>query len=752
MPKLLIVESPAKIKTIGKFLGKEFKIMSTFGHVKDLPSKKIGVEITKDEKINLEYVPLDGKAETISSICKQASRCDEIFLASDPDREGEIISWHIGEEIAKVLKKDAKMHRIVFNEITKPAIETAITVKRKVDRDKVHAQQARRVLDRWVGYQVSPILWKKITKGLSAGRVQSVALMLVCEREQAIEAFKPEEYWSSHAHFGYDKELFEAELSKINGKKAKIGDKKAADAILKAMDKESYAISDLIEKKRLKKPLAPFMTSTLQQDAFNKLGFSVDRTMSVAQKLYEGVPLADKSNPEALITYMRTDSVRLSDTALKAGRSFIKDEYGANYLPAKANTYEKKGGNAQDAHEAVRPIDVKHTPDKVAPFLKPEQAKLYALIWKRFVGSQMVPAEYFQRTVTIEAGDYQFRATGSSLMFDGFLKVYAIEDEDEKKSVKIPKDIAKGQALNLSKKEGKQHFTKPPARFSQATLVKEMKELDIGRPSTYAATLSTLVKRQYVEVENKRFIPSELGRSVNGLLTKNLPDIINVNFTAQMEQALDKVAGGDVKRDELLLKFYKKFSVDVEKFGGADAKKQAEPTNVKCPDCKKEMLNIRFGKGGQFLGCNGYPECSFTSNFERDEDGNVKLVKTEKPKVVETDLDCPKCGSKLVERVGRYGPFIACPGYPKCKHIHQETLKMPCPKCGGPIGKRAWRGGEFWGCTAYPKCKFAIFSKVIEKPCTKCKKTQYVMLSEKKDGGQIHTCPDKEGCGHKHEV
>jgi DNA topoisomerase-1 len=449
---------------------------------------------------------------------------------------------------------------------------------------------------------------------------------------------------------------------------------------------------------------------------------------------------------------MRTDSVRLSDTALKAGRAFIKSEYGAEYLPAKANVYEKKGSAAQDAHEAIRPIDVSNTPEKVSPFLKPEQAKLYALIWKRFVASQMNPAEFFQRTVTIESGDYQLRATGSSLMFDGFLKVYKVEDEDEKKSVKIPKDITKDAPLDLKKKEGKQHFTKPPARYSQATLVKEMKELDIGRPSTYSATLATLVKRKYVEIENKRFIPSELGRSVNGLLTKNLPDIINVNFTAQMEQALDKVAAGDVKRDELLLKFYKKFSVDVEKFGGADVKKQAEPTNVKCPECKKEMLNIRFGRGGQFLGCNGYPDCTFTSNFERDEDGNIKLVKAEKQKAVETDLDCPKCGKKLVERVGRYGKFIACPGYPECKHIHQETMKMPCPQCGSKVGKRAWRGGEFWGCTSYPKCKFSIFSKVIEKPCTKCKKTKYVLLTEKKDGTKVHTCPEKEACGYKKEI
>lgn len=749
MPKLLIVESPAKIKTIGKFLGSGFKIMSTFGHVKDLPSRKIGVTITEDKNIELEYVPLDDKADTIAQICKQASRCDEVFLASDPDREGEIISWHIGQEIAKVLKKDGAIHRITFNEITKPAVEKAITDKRRVDRHKVHAQQARRVLDRWVGYEVSPILWKKITKGLSAGRVQSVALMLVCIREEEIEKFKPEEYWSIHGQFAVDGQGFDAELSKIKGKKAKIGDKKKADEILAEIKKLSFEILKVTDKKRLKNPVAPFMTSSLQQDAYNKLGFSVDRTMSVAQKLYEGVPLGDANSPEALITYMRTDSLRLSDTMIKDTRAFIKNEYGDKYLPSKAKQYGKKGA-AQDAHEAIRPINVTRTPAQVKPFLKPEQAKLYELIWKRSVACQMQPAEYFQRTVQIEGGDFEFRATGSTLMFDGFLKVYSVEDDDEKKAVKIPKEVADGKPVDLKKSDGKQHFTKPPARYTQATLVKELEKKDIGRPSTYAATLSTIQKRKYVTVDNKRFFPSELGRSVNALLVENLPDIINVDFTATMEKALDRIAEGEIGRDDVLLRFYEKFSEDIKKFGGAEVKREAKKTDIQCPECKKYLF-IRFGKAGEFLGCEGFPECKFTSNFKRNEDGKLELVEAEEPVNEVVDIKCEKCGKEMIRRMGRFGPFIACSGYPECKHIHQAKLKMPCPKCKKPIGKRSWRGGTFWGCTGYPKCKFAIFGDVVEKKCPKCKKEPYLLVVKKKDKPELNNCPNKD-CGYSKEV
>ncbi|MDQ5940598.1 MAG: topoisomerase [Candidatus Dependentiae bacterium] len=746
MPKLLIVESPAKIKTIGKFLGKEFKIMSTFGHVKDLPPHKLGVTITADNQIDLEYVPLDDKADTISQICKQARTCDEVFLASDPDREGEIISWHIGQEIEKVLKKGL-IHRITFNEITKPAVEKAIADKRSIDENKVHAQQARRVLDRWVGYEVSPILWKKITKGLSAGRVQSVGLMLVCLREDEIVAFKVEEYWSIHGIFVIDGETFEAELARIKGKKPDVTTKEGADAIIAKLKGAPYTISKVTDKKRLKQPAPPFMTSSLQQDAFNKLGFSVDRTMQIAQKLYEGLPLRDKDNPEALITYMRTDSLRISETAMVDVRDYIKNTFGSKYLPTKERQFEAKGAS-QDAHEAIRPIDVSHTPDKVGPYLSAEQAKLYELIWKRFVASQMEAAEFFQRTVQIEGGDYEFRTTGSTLMFDGFLNVYLAEEDEEEKSATIPKSVADGKAVDLNKGEGKQHFTKPPARYTQATLVKELKEKDIGRPSTYAAILSTLIKRNYVTVDNKRFSPSELGRSVNKLLTHHLPDIINVDFTANMEQSLDKIAEGSIERDKVLLEFYKKFSKDLEAFGGAPGKKEAQKTELTCPEsgCGK-ALYIRFGRSGEFVGCEGFPDCTFTSNYTRDEQGNIMLTANEPVQPETTGLKCPKCSKDMVKRIGKYGPFISCSGYPACKHIHQETLKMACPKCGGQIAKRAWRGGSFWGCTGYPNCKFAVFNDVKEIPCSKCGTQPYMIVNKGKDGVETLSCPDKE-CGN----
>ncbi|MDQ5890877.1 MAG: topoisomerase [Candidatus Dependentiae bacterium] len=718
--------------------------MSTFGHVKDLPPHKIGVTITTDNHIDLEYVPLADKADTIAQICKQARQCDEVFLASDPDREGEIISWHIGQEIAKVLK-NGQIHRITFNEITKTAVEQAIADKRSVDENKVHAQQARRVLDRWVGYEVSPILWKKITKGLSAGRVQSVGLMLVCIREDEITSFKVEEYWSIHGIFTIDGETFEAELARVKGKKPTLETKEVVDAIIAQLKNTAYAISKVTDKKRLKQPAPPFMTSSLQQDAFNKLGFSVDRTMQIAQKLYEGLPLRDKDNPEALITYMRTDSLRISDTAMTDVRDYIKTTFGSKYLPSKSRQFEAKGAS-QDAHEAVRPIDVKHTPEKVGPYLSTEQAKLYELIWKRFVASQMEAAEYFQRTVQIEGGDYEFRTTGSTLMFDGFLNVYLAEEDEEEKSATIPKSVADGKAVDLAKGEGKQHFTKPPARYTQATLVKELKEKDIGRPSTYAAILSTLQKRNYVTVDNKRFAPSELGRSVNKLLTEHLPDIINVDFTATMEQSLDKIAEGTVDRDSVLLAFYAKFSKDLEAFGGAPGKKEAQKTDLVCPECGKSLY-IRFGRGGEFVGCEGFPDCTFTSNYTRDEQGTIMLTANEPNQPETTGLKCPKCSKEMVKRIGKFGPFISCSGYPACKHIHQETLKMPCPNCGKAIGKRAWRGGTFWGCTGYPTCKFAVFNDVQETPCPKCNSQPYLVINKGRDGSTTLSCPSKE-CGY----
>ena len=743
MKKLIIVESPAKIKTISKILGGNFTIMSTLGHIMDLPPKKIGVSIEPDG-IEIEYVPIKDKEKTIAEICKAAQKVETILIGSDPDREGEIIAWHIGNEIKKVVKKNKPIYRITYNEITAPAINEAIAHPGQIDIDKVNAQQARRVLDRWVGYEVSPILWKKISPGLSAGRVQSVALRLIVDRETAIRNFKPEEYWTIDGIFKHKKESLVAALSYIGKKKLNLKDKKSTDKVVAALKQESYTVQSVEDKQRNKNPLAPFMTSTLQQAAYNRLGFSVKKTMQIAQKLYEGVPI--KGSPVALITYMRTDSLRVSDTAIKNVRGYINKIFSKEYLPSSSNFYGKKGkGKAQDAHEAVRPVDVNNTPQSIKGNLSSDEAKLYTLIWQRFVASQMKPALYAQRVVTIKGGDYIFKATGSTLIFDGFLKVYGI-DEDDKDKVKIPADIAAKNQVTLTKVDPKQHFTQPPPRYTEASLVKEMEKEGIGRPSTYATILNTIRARDYTKLdEKKRFVPTELGAAVTDLLVDNLPHIMNPKFTAHMEEDLDKIAQGDLERDKLLRQFYKEFQQDLKKFKGNKGNQRAAiPTDLKCPKCKKEKLNIRFGKTGEFLGCPAFPECDFTSNFERTESGEIKIVKTEPPKLLKEK--CPKCNSPLRTLQGRFGPFTACSGYPKCKYIKQEIAGFPCPKDKGDVVRRVWRGGKFWGCSNYPKCKFAIFDEIEEKKCPKCK-LPFLIKKTNKDGSITLRCSNKE-CGY----
>jgi len=747
MKKLLIVESPAKIKTISKFLGKDFRIMSTVGHIKDLPQKKLGVEI-EDSTLKIDYVVIDNKEKVIAEICKAAQGSDIIYLAPDPDREGEIIAWHIGQDIEKVAKKNAQIKRITFNEITKSAIEDAIAHPGKIDMQKVAAQQARRVLDRWVGYEVSPVLWKKITSGLSAGRVQSVALRLICDREQAIRDFKPEEYWTIDGVFGHHKDTITAALTHIGTKKAEIKNEKDAQKISKEIQKTSFSINKITDKNRKKNPSAPFMTSTLQQASYNNLGFSVKKTMQVAQKLYEGMPLQDESTPVALITYMRTDSLRLSDTALKQVRDFISKNLSKEYLPSTVNIYERKSkAKAQEAHEAIRPIDVNITPKMARQYLPADSAKLYELIWKRFVASQMKPAEYAQRQVEIKGGKYIFKVTGSTLIFDGFLKVYTEkEDEEKEQKVTLPADIKEKNPVDLKKVDPKQHFTQPPPRYTEASLVKELEKEGIGRPSTYATILNTIRARSYTTLDQrKRFVPTELGMQVVKILVDNLPRIMDVKFTALMEEDLDKIENGDLRRDELLLEFYKTFKQELDEFIGTDGKKKiAEPTDITCPECKEHKLAIRFGKSGEFLGCLGYPECSFTSNFKRDEQGKIELVQPEKPKLLEEK--CPQCGKPLRELIGKYGPFIACSGYPECKYIKRTTAWFPCPQCGGEIIERVWKGGKFWGCSNYPKCKFAIFDQIENKKCPKCK-APFLVKKFDKEGNVTLYCFDKT-CGY----
>lgn len=745
MKKLIIVESPAKIKTIKKFLGPDFIIMSTMGHIKDLPSKKVGV--TMDERqISLDYEVLEGKEKTVADICKEGRKASEIFLAPDPDREGEIIAFHAKQELDKVISAKTHVFRITFNEITKQAIIQALEHPTQIDDQKVAAQQARRVLDRWVGYEVSPILWKKIKPGLSAGRVQSVALRLICDREREIRAFVPEEYWSIAGHFMAHGIQFIAMLTNVGAKKAEIKNAEEARKVLTGLKGERYTVDSVVDKQRNKNPYPPFMTSTLQQAAYNRLGFAVKKTMTIAQQLYEGVSLDDDQTPVALITYMRTDSLRTADTAIKQVRSYVQKNFSSEYLPSKAQMYAKKG-KAQDAHEAIRPVDVSVTPEYVARFVSADQAKLYELIWRRFVSSQMTPAEYAQRQVIIKGGKYVFKATGSTLLFDGFLSVYQAEDEkadDEEKTI-LPKELSKDSLLKTEKFAEKQHFTQAPPRYNEGSLVKELEKEGIGRPSTYAAILNTICARAYTTLEKKRFIPTELGMAVTELLVANLPKIMDVKFTAHMEEDLDKIASGDLGRDTLLREFYKTFEPDLEKFLGETKRvKKVVETDVLCLQCKKEKLVIRFAKSGEFLGCKGYPECTFSSNFTRDENGNIVLSEQKQIELLEEK--CPLCGKQLRKIQGKSGPFVGCSGYPECKYIKTVKASFKCPLCHtGDVIQRAWKRGKFWGCSNYPECKFAIFSEIIEQPCPQCH-WPFLMVKKGKEE-TIISCANKE-CGY----
>lgn len=739
MKKLLIVESPAKIKTISKFLGKDFKIMSTMGHVKDLPKRELGVTMS-DGSIDLEYVVLEKKDKMLADLCKEASRSDEIYLAPDPDREGEIIAWHVAQDMLKVVKDPSIIHRITFNEITQPAIEDALAHPSTIDLNMVAAQQARRILDRWVGYEVSPVLWKKIKRGLSAGRVQSVALRLICDREDAIKNFKPEEYWDIEGFFGFDGTVFSATLALINGKKAEFSEKQKVDPIVADLPKQSYAVTSIKDSKRIKNPAAPFMTSTLQQAAFNQLGFSVQKTMNVAQKLYEGVPLKDPNSPVALITYMRTDSLRISDTALKQAREFISKHFDADYLPSKSPIYSKE--KAQDAHEAVRPVNVAITPEMIKPYVEPDFAKLYEIIWRRFVASQMKPALYAQRQVAIDGGPYTFKVTGSTLLFDGFLKVYGVDDEEKSDTKVLPAALVEKLALSLNKIDPKQHFTQPPPRYTEASLVKEMEKAGIGRPSTYATILKTIQAREYTTLDNKkRFTPTELGSVVTKLLGENLPRIMDISFTAHMEEDLDKIAQGSLERDKLLREFYKEFSKEVKNFAGEQVERPVEITDITCPLCKKNKLMVRWGKAGAFLGCAGFPDCTFSSNFKRTPEGVIELLERQEPQML--DEKCPQCGKPLQKRIGRFGPFISCSGYPECKYIKQEKSSFDCPGCGkGKMVRRMWKGKVFWSCERYPECTYTIPGEIEETPCPKCNRP-YQLKRIMPDGTTMLVCHDR---------
>jgi DNA topoisomerase-1 len=748
MKSLVIVESPAKARTIGKYLGKNYTVKASVGHIMDLPKSKLGVDIEKD--FEPKYIVIKGKAPVVKELKAAAKKADRILIATDPDREGEAIAFHIAETISGSVK-DAEIYRVLFNEITKKAILLAIEHPGKIDSNKVDAQQARRILDRLVGYQISPILWKKVRRGLSAGRVQSVALRLICEREVEIKAFVPEEFWSLTALLeGKLPPQFEAKLIKKDEDKLRVKNNDEVKSIIADLQGKAYVVSKVDKKERRRNPVPPFTTSKLQQEGGRKLGFTAKRTMGIAQSLYEGVDVGNEG-AVGLITYMRTDSTRVSKEAQDEAREFIASKYGKDYLPEKPPVYAS-AKSAQEAHEAIRPTSVLREPDAIKQYLEPDQYKLYKLIWNRFVASQMNPAIIDQTSVDIKAGGYTFRATGSVVKFPGFMAVYMEEkaedqapSEEEGDEAVLP-PLIEGEILTLIKLDPKQHFTQPPPRFSEALLVKTLEEKGIGRPSTYAAIISTIQDRDYVNKVENKFRPTELGVLVSDLLVSHFPVIMDVAFTANMEEELDKIEDGQMRWVEAVKDFYKPFSESLEKAQAEmkDFKAELTPTDITCEKCGKPMV-IKWGRNGQFLACSGYPDCKNTKPFVRTENGVVEAAPEET-----TDETCPKCGSGMIVKRGRFGKFLACSRYPECNHTQGMSTGVTCPEDGGKIVERRSRFGKvFYSCANYPACKFAIWYKPIQRACPQCGAPFLAEKYSKKTGPYI-ACLKKE-CGYKEE-
>lgn len=729
---LIIVESPAKVKTIRKFLGPEYMVEASVGHVRDLPSSSLGVDEDKGFAPHYQIIP--GKEKVVSELKAAAEKADTVYLAPDPDREGEAIAWHV-EELLRDKAKDIK--RIQFNEITKRAVLEALKHPRDVDRDLVHAQQARRILDRLVGYKISPLLWRTVKRGISAGRVQSVALRLIVDREGEREAFVPEEYWVFRALVqGSIGEEFRLNLVKHRGKKVAIGSLAEARALEEEVQGKPFDVTKVDSKLRERQPQPPFTTSTLQQAANQRLGYGAKRTMGIAQRLYEGIEMGD-GNVTALITYMRTDSVRISDEAQAAAATYIREQFGDKYLPGEERVYKAKA-SAQDAHEAIRPVDVSLVPDMVRPSLTAEQYNLYKLIWCRFVASQMAQAVYRDTTITAECGETQWQTKGQCQVFDGWQKVLPGEKDN------LLPELEAGESLAVHAIEKEQKFTQPPARYSEASLVRTLEELGIGRPSTYATIISTLEDRGYVEKREKAFVPTELGRVVCRQLLENFAKLMDVHFTAQMEGALDKVAEGQEGWDELLSTFMDDFNPTLE---SADKNmktvKGGMETELRCPDCGEPLL-IRFGKAGAFLACKAYPTCKYSSNFVRDERGHLSIAPVQQIVVG----ICPQCGSDLVLKRSRTGSrFIACSGYPECHYAAPFSTHVKCPKCGkGEIVEKSSKKGRiFYSCSTYPACDFSTWNEPVARECPECKSPYLVVRTTKQ--GTVLACPNRE-CGY----
>jgi DNA topoisomerase-1 len=768
------------------------------GHVMDLPKKDLGVDLRNNFEPTYNVIP--GRGRVIQELKAAAAKADAVYLAADPDREGEAICAHLRELLDS---KKVKFHRVLFNEITREAVQEAFTRPGQIDEHLVDAQQARRILDRLVGYQVSPLLWDKVKRGISAGRVQTVALRLIVEREREVRAFVPKEYWSIHALLAAgEPPAFEAKLIKFKGEDIEIRNEAEAQRIVTEAGSAVWCVAAYTRRDRRRNAFPPFTTSKLQQETVNKLRFTTKKTMMLAQKLYEGVELGGEGSV-GLITYMRTDSTRVAEGALSAARAYILKAFGKDYLPAEPIRYKSKKG-AQDAHEAIRPTNVMRAPDSVRAFLSPDEYKLYRLIWQRFVASQMAPAIYDQTTIDITAGDYLFRANSSVLNFDGWLAAYpqARDEKEEEEGNTLPR-AAEGETLRVQSLRPEQHFTEPPPRYNEATLVKTLEEKGIGRPSTYATILSVIQNREYVQKQQGRFYPTDLGMVVSDLLVKNFSDIFDVAYTARMEEELDEVEEGKRSWTEALDEFYKKFEKDLRRAEHRmeDIKGEGIPTDVKCDKCGKPMV-IRLGRNGQFLACTGYPDCDGTSDLTPElaakygsagppapEVAQENCARCGKPMAVkrgrfgfflactgypecrntkkivmkegaatavgDTPLEekCPECGNHLVIKQGRYGQFTACSNYPKCKYVKRQTLGIPCPEkgCTGElVARRTRRGKTFYGCSGYPKCKFTAWDKPVAEPCPSCG-SPILLEKYNKNSPPTRYCPN-EACKYQHAV
>ena len=817
---LVIVESPAKAKTINKYLGNQYVVKASLGHIKDLPKKDLAVDV--DNGFAPRYEVIEGKKKLITELKHAAKGVDSIYLAADPDREGEAICYHLQEELENK-KNGAKFYRVMFNEITKNSIQKAFEKPMQVNINLVEAQQARRVLDRLVGYKISPLLWDKVRRGLSAGRVQTVAVRLVVEREREIRAFVKQEYWTIDANLGAKKPpLFSARLNKFEGgqiippplpavegeaegrklPQPEIRSQEVSAAVVADLDGVEYIVRSVGTREKRRNPVASFITSTLQQEAARKLRFSVKRTMGLAQRLYEGIELGDEGLT-GLITYMRTDSTRVSDDALAEVREYINGKYGPEYLPPAPIIYKTKK-DAQDAHEAIRPTSAMRAPDEIAPLLQEDELKLYRLIWMRFVASQMNPAVFDQTTIDVAAkgksgNEYWFRATGSVPKFDGFLKVYeegkdVKDEEDEELKHKLPL-VTEGEKLKFRGLEPEQHFTEPPPRYNEATLVKKLESDGVGRPSTYASILSTIQEREYVKKEGGRFTPTELGMVVTDLLLESFNNIFEVRYTARMEEELDEIEDGKLDWRLAMGEFYDRLTDDIKHAEEhmTDIKRMEKPTDLICEKCGKPLV-IKWGKHGSFIACTGYPDCTYTRELTVDlpdvdkadlsEQGEEEYCENcgrpmvlkkgrfgtflactgypdckttkqigaaQKKADVPLDEKCPQCDSNLVQKYGRFGEFTACSNYPKCKYVKQKTIGMKCPECseGEIIERRSKKGKTFFGCNRYPDCEFVAWNKPVPEKCPECGGAYLVEKFPK--AGPILQCPNGE-CKYKRDV